>query len=195
MRCLYHIYTQCLHRNSVQLYYVYVHICTGHQRYVTCHSIVTHIPHVCGTLWSSLCDYYSTGMLCTFHTSLLSCWPCLGCQRNSLRHVCPCSACDVQNRRHRCGLCQLQPLASGQCDPDGMRCWWQHYGVSLLSEVFPGSDPWQADGQGWVWRTESPAWSCRRLCVTPCHPRWRKQCRCSSPSAWFQPACTTSCSF
>ena len=111
MHRLYHN-TQCLHCNYVQLYLLYVHICTGHQRYVVCHSSVTRILHVCGTLWSSLCDCYNTGMLCTFHTSLLSCWPCLGCQRNSLRHVCPCSACDVQNRRHSCGLFQFQPVVS-----------------------------------------------------------------------------------
>ena len=40
-----------------------------------------------------------------------------------------------------------------------MQYWWQHCGVSLLSGVFPGSDPWQADGQNQVWRTGSHAWS------------------------------------
>ena len=72
------------------------------------------------------------------------------------------------------GMCVLVTLVTCRTDNTGVALadsshwpvvsvvqtgWWQQCRVSLLSEVFPGNDPWQADGQDQVWRTESHTWS------------------------------------
>ena len=149
-----------------------------------CHTYSTH-----GWLtWNNLCNCCDKSMLCIFLTSLLSLWSCVGCQCVPALPV-PCSTNDTS-----VVFANSSIMASSQCDPGGVGCCWQHCGVSLLSDVFHGSDTWWAERQGQFWTIESPAWSSHRPCVALCHPQLHKHCKCSSLSAWFPLTVTISCS-